>query len=171
VRLERKCKKPLESGRCDTAEIWCPGPDSNRHALRRGILSPLRLPVSPPGLVLRHVRIKAARGGRRRLCPKMPRRASCLPTIAVQGLSGPNRQALRTRTVQLAQGLSVPYCIAARSLRPSARTVPWSAGRDSGRTPSQCCAPACARPSVLRPCHRRSTPVHPPQSYAAVPVL
>jgi aromatic amino acid transport protein AroP len=32
---------------------WCPGPDSNRHALRRGILSPLRLPVSPPGQVLR----------------------------------------------------------------------------------------------------------------------
>jgi aromatic amino acid transport protein AroP len=32
--------------------IWCPGPDSNRHALRRGILSPLRLPVSPPGLVV-----------------------------------------------------------------------------------------------------------------------
>ena len=30
---------------------WCPGPDSNRHALRRGILSPLRLPVSPPGQV------------------------------------------------------------------------------------------------------------------------
>ena len=30
-------------------EFWCPGPASNRHALRRGILSPLRLPISPPG--------------------------------------------------------------------------------------------------------------------------
>ncbi len=29
--------------------MWCPGPESNRHALRRGILSPLRLPISPPG--------------------------------------------------------------------------------------------------------------------------
>ena len=29
--------------------LWCPGPESNRHALRRGILSPLRLPISPPG--------------------------------------------------------------------------------------------------------------------------
>jgi hypothetical protein len=29
--------------------LWCPGPESNRHASRRGILSPLRLPVSPPG--------------------------------------------------------------------------------------------------------------------------
>ena len=28
---------------------WCPGPESNRHASRRGILSPLRLPISPPG--------------------------------------------------------------------------------------------------------------------------
>src|SRR5438876_11161633 len=32
--------------------IVCPGPDSNRHdgVTRRGILSPLCLPVSPPGL-------------------------------------------------------------------------------------------------------------------------
>ena len=29
---------------------WCPGPDSNRHGiLFRGILSPLCLPISPPG--------------------------------------------------------------------------------------------------------------------------
>lgn len=28
---------------------WYPRPDSNRHASRRGILSPLRLPISPPG--------------------------------------------------------------------------------------------------------------------------
>ena len=31
---------------------WCPGPDSNRHGRNsRGILSPLRLPIPPPGLV------------------------------------------------------------------------------------------------------------------------
>lgn len=31
--------------------LWCPGPESNRHGrLSRGILSPLRLPVPPPGL-------------------------------------------------------------------------------------------------------------------------
>ena len=28
---------------------WCPGPESNRYGLRRGILSPLCLPISPPG--------------------------------------------------------------------------------------------------------------------------
>jgi hypothetical protein len=28
---------------------WCPGRDSNPHALRPGILSPVRLPISPPG--------------------------------------------------------------------------------------------------------------------------
>ena len=29
---------------------WCPGPDSNRHGKSsRGILSPLRLPIPPPG--------------------------------------------------------------------------------------------------------------------------
>lgn len=34
-----------------TPLIWCPGPDSNRHdaVRRRRILSPLCLPVSPPG--------------------------------------------------------------------------------------------------------------------------
>ena len=31
---------------------WCPGRDSNPHASRRGILSPLRLPISPPGRYL-----------------------------------------------------------------------------------------------------------------------
>src|SRR5690606_28069816 len=30
-------------------EEWCPRPESNRHALRRGILSPLRLPIPPLG--------------------------------------------------------------------------------------------------------------------------
>jgi hypothetical protein len=30
-------------------ENWCPGRDSNPHALRRRILSPLRLPIPPPG--------------------------------------------------------------------------------------------------------------------------
>ena len=29
--------------------IWCPRPESNRHALRREILSLLRLPIPPPG--------------------------------------------------------------------------------------------------------------------------
>jgi hypothetical protein len=28
---------------------WCPEPESNRYALRRGILSPLCLPISPSG--------------------------------------------------------------------------------------------------------------------------
>ena len=30
--------------------IWCPEPDSNWHALRRGILNPVRLPIPPSGL-------------------------------------------------------------------------------------------------------------------------
>ena len=30
---------------------WCPWSESNRHALRRRILNPLRLPISPHGLV------------------------------------------------------------------------------------------------------------------------
>ena len=29
--------------------VWCPKPDSNRHDRSRGILSPLRLPISPFG--------------------------------------------------------------------------------------------------------------------------
>jgi|GEM_PF-5709039 hypothetical protein len=31
---------------------WCPRPDSNRHGRSRGILSPLCLPISPPGRLL-----------------------------------------------------------------------------------------------------------------------
>jgi hypothetical protein len=45
---EGKRKKPEEYG-LFRLHSWCPGPESNRHALRRGILSPLRLPISPPG--------------------------------------------------------------------------------------------------------------------------
>ncbi len=38
-------KSPLISqGACI---LWCREPESNRHALRRGILSPVRLPVPP----------------------------------------------------------------------------------------------------------------------------
>ncbi len=44
---------PFESLTCSKwitcVKWWCPGPESNRHASRRGILSPLRLPISPPG--------------------------------------------------------------------------------------------------------------------------
>lgn len=61
--------------------FWCPGPDSNRHALRRGILSPLRLPVSPPGLVgialIFPCANAAQRCGKRELWPKSRSRASC----------------------------------------------------------------------------------------------
>ena len=44
-------RKPIEQRNV----TWCPGPDSNRHTLRRGILSPLRLPISPPGQEARSV--------------------------------------------------------------------------------------------------------------------
>jgi len=38
-------KKAL-SNQCFFLESWCPGPDSNRHALRRGILRPQRLKIA-----------------------------------------------------------------------------------------------------------------------------
>lgn len=63
--------------RVDTV-LWCPGPESNRHALRRGILSPLRLPISPPGQVLQRTRQKDGAQRRRRLWPKIRPRASQL---------------------------------------------------------------------------------------------
>lgn len=48
--LTRKGGGEAEENLKSTAKnVWCPGPESNRHALRRGILSPLRLPISPPG--------------------------------------------------------------------------------------------------------------------------
>ncbi len=30
-------------------ELWCPLPDSNRHSVRKRILSPQRLPIPPRG--------------------------------------------------------------------------------------------------------------------------
>lgn len=49
-----RCRRRMRSDERFNAphawNLWCPGPESNRHALRRGILSPLRLPISPPGL-------------------------------------------------------------------------------------------------------------------------
>ena len=47
----RKRKRPEARGSF-RPYLWCPGPESNRHALRLGILSPLRLPISPPWRVI-----------------------------------------------------------------------------------------------------------------------
>ncbi len=44
-RPAEQTRPPADAGTGD----WCPGRDSNPHASRRGILSPLRLPISPPG--------------------------------------------------------------------------------------------------------------------------
>ena len=51
--------------------LWCPGPDSNRHAvLGRGILSPLCLPIPPPGRgIMRNVDQPRRRHPRDRLAP------------------------------------------------------------------------------------------------------
>jgi hypothetical protein len=38
----------FELGKNGLLCYWCLGPESNRHALRRRILSPLRLPIPPP---------------------------------------------------------------------------------------------------------------------------
>ena len=39
-----------EAGMCNVLKlVWCPEPESNWHALRRGILSPVRLPIPPSG--------------------------------------------------------------------------------------------------------------------------
>src|SRR5471032_3293869 len=65
--------------------LWCPGPESNRHALRRGILSPLRLPISPPGQTAFEPADWEAEKSRRqpasqRLCRKsFPRASPCMP--------------------------------------------------------------------------------------------
>lgn len=81
---------------------------------------------------------------RRRLWPKIRRRAS------------------RSLSLRSASSVSV--------FKRCGKTVRASAGRDSGRIPSRCCAPACARPSALRACCRSPTPARPPRSRASAPV-
>ena len=44
--IQRRNKKVRKSLNSSGLSRWCPGPESNRHALRRGIFFPLRL--SPP---------------------------------------------------------------------------------------------------------------------------
>ena len=59
-------------------KIWCPGPESNRHGmLSRGILSPLRLPVSPPGLW----RLRPESNRRTRLCRPLHNHSATQPEI------------------------------------------------------------------------------------------
>lgn len=77
--------------------LWCPGPESNRHALRRGILSPLRLPISPPGQILQRADRTSRARGRRRLWPKIARRASRLHSSASPGASAASSGAQTVR--------------------------------------------------------------------------
>src|SRR5574344_512367 len=49
-RSKKVSKKPVVVATCWFLHFWCPGPDLNRYGFEvRGILSPLRLPISPPG--------------------------------------------------------------------------------------------------------------------------
>ena len=77
---------------------WCPGSDSNRHASRRGILSPLRLPVSPPGLTGRRASLQSARQrtGGDRLAHRKKGDADCWPAMARIGGRRSGRGAART---------------------------------------------------------------------------
>ena len=53
VRPQQKTRHRNKKSSLTLLSSWCPGPGSNRHGcLVRGILSPLCLPISPPGLVL-----------------------------------------------------------------------------------------------------------------------
>ncbi|VTR64667.1 hypothetical protein DESC_240058 [Desulfosarcina cetonica] len=49
-KLAQPIKKASTKILANACFYWCPGPESNRHEVKlRGILSPLRLPIPPPG--------------------------------------------------------------------------------------------------------------------------
>ena len=56
-KLKKTCQQQAEVGSPSYIRnpVWYPGPESNRHGRNvRGILSPLCLPISPPGHFLSH---------------------------------------------------------------------------------------------------------------------
>jgi hypothetical protein len=69
---------------------WCPGPESNRHGFRRGILSPLCLPVSPPRPKLQRGAAKIWRrrsesNRRTRLCRPLHNHSATPPELGEKG--------------------------------------------------------------------------------------
>ena len=64
-------------------EMWCPGPESNRHDHDdRGILSPLCLPISPPGLFMGALnwRLESESNRRTRSCSPLHNHSAIQPT-------------------------------------------------------------------------------------------
>jgi hypothetical protein len=61
---------------------WCLGPESNRHALRRRILSPLRLPISPPRQVLLLQHLPVRPGNATRIITDLTRARKSAPAAA-----------------------------------------------------------------------------------------
>ncbi len=135
---------------------WCPGRDSNPHGRSRGILSPLCLPISPPGRAAG--RVPNGRGSR---CLREPawdccgwgglaaaccRRARCWAPawVASGSAGGPGRDPGRERP----------------ALRVGRRNGPWGSWRlrsESNR-----------RPRLCRPLHNHSATQPKPLSIASI---
>src|SRR5687768_4212672 len=86
---------------------WCPGPDSNQHGLRLGILSPLCLPVSPPGrrTVGKSWRRESESNRRPRLCRPLHDHSAIPPNMKREGAAGrtfPRRNLERETSLELA---------------------------------------------------------------------
>ena len=111
----------------------CPGRDSNPHGRSRGILSPLRLPISPPGrgAGVGHGAGKGSGGGMWRLSPESNRGTRlCRPLHDHSATQpAPRRGSIRTL------------------VRPARRN--WSGKRDSNSRPQPW--QGCALPTELFP--------------------
>ncbi len=73
--------------------MWCPGPESNRHALRRGILSPLRLPISPPGQAQKAKSQIMAQYRHMKTYPTIEDTIGRTPLVALQRIGAPDNAA------------------------------------------------------------------------------
>jgi hypothetical protein len=105
-----------------TRAVWCPGPESNRHAFRRGILSPLCLPVSPPGraaTVFAAIGPKRSGGGGRNRTGVHGFAGRCMTTLP------PRQSLMRKGKARVAAARAFPSVIWSGKRVSNSRPQPW----------------------------------------------
>ena len=134
---------------------WCLGSESNRHSSRNGILSPARLPISPPRPGARQRRRVCHSGGRRRSSvdsghpARAPPRMPPLPPVTQALLLANVAVVLPRRSCSAGGCSSAVRAVAARQRLPAlaGRQLRVPARQLRATCSSTCSACGCSAPS------------------------